>query len=136
MGGRTPPRVAAYLHAPPHPILRRLREERLAAGHSLTTFARKSGMTAASIGSHERGERAITLTALVEHAAHFGLEPVLRPIGAQEDDAYQRGYEDAVARICKALGIRTDDDPSLLDVDWDGSLAQDADELDDPQTAA
>jgi len=135
MGGRTPPRVAAYLHAAPHPILRRLREERLAAGLSLTMFARKSGMTAAAIGSHERADRGITLAALIEHAAHFGLEPVLRPIGANDDDAYQRGHDAAVAKICKALGIRTDDEWAAQRV-WEQALAQDVDELEHAETEA
>jgi len=114
--------LAANPAAALHPILRRLRQERLDAGLSLLAFARESGTTAAAVGSHERGDRAVTLPTLTAWAAVFGLEVVLRPIDADGDNAYRRGFEAAVDKMCASVGIRTDAQPLALDVDWDDAL--------------
>jgi hypothetical protein len=109
----------------PNEILRQLRDARHTTGLSLQRTADLHHANTGTLRSHEAGERAITLTALVEHASWFGLEVVLRPAGAQEPDAYQRGYDQAVTEACKAWGVRTDDEPApdaRRVVDWDTVL--------------
>jgi transcriptional regulator with XRE-family HTH domain len=116
----------------PGEILQQLRDARRDAGLSLRQLAEQHGTNAPVVRSHESGERAITLNALAEHASWFGLEVVLRPAGSQEADAYQRGYDQAVADACKAWGVRTDDDgaqPRVV-VDWDAVLDDAYSEID------
>jgi transcriptional regulator with XRE-family HTH domain len=96
----TPPAPGA------HPACRRLRTERTAAGLSLQQLADISGIAAVVIGSYERGDRNARLRDTDRLLAPFGLEVVVRPIGADEPDAFQRGYDAAVAVVCQSLGVR------------------------------
>jgi transcriptional regulator with XRE-family HTH domain len=112
----------------PGEILQQLRDARRDAGLSLRQLAEQHGTNAPVVRSHESGERAITLNALVEHASWFGLEVVLRPAGSQEADAYERGRLDAIARMCLAVGVTqvnaapTTASGFKVTVDWDKVL--------------
>lgn len=110
-------------------ILQQLRHERNTTRQSIQQFADKHGVHAATVRSHETGDRAITLAGLIEHAGWFGLEVVLRPTGSQADDAYQRGYDQAVAQVAELFGLPVDaeamrrhNEPRPAVVDWDKAL--------------
>ena len=115
---------------PPHPICVQLHIERMKAGLSLSQLSKLIGVPDVVIGSYERGDQRPNLQRLEPLVAHFGLEVVLRPIDADGPDAYQRGYDAAIAAACKAWGIHGTDDedftvPTAAPDDLDTALAHD-----------
>lgn len=118
----------------PEEILTRLRHERHRAGLSLQKLADEHGAHVATVRSHEAGERAFTLASLVEHAGWFGLEVVVRPDAAGEPDAYQRGYDRAVAQVAELFGLSVTGEQMRnagrpRAADWDAALADAYDEI-------
>lgn len=62
-----------------HPLRAQLRDLRKATGLSLTAFAAKYNMTAASIGAYERGDRVPSVDRLAELLDRYGYELVAVP---------------------------------------------------------
>lgn len=120
----------------PGQILQQLREARQAAGLSMHQLARDHGVHAATLRSHETGERAFTLEGLVEHAGWLDLEVVLLPAGGAGAELYQRGFDQAVTQVAELFGLPVDaeamrrhNEPRPMPVDWDAELADAQDEL-------
>lgn len=64
-----------------NPIIAELRQARQARGISLAELERRAGWRRATIASHERGDRAVSLTRLLQWADHLDYELVLMPKG-------------------------------------------------------
>jgi len=91
-----------HIKPPPHPAYRRLRALRQERGWSIRRAASESGVSAARIGSYERGDRNATVDGVDEYAAAYQHHVELAP-------------DDLAARLLAAVGVVPDDGGTLVD---------------------